>query len=230
MKWIDSFDFFLFDFDGLLVDTEPFHFAAYVIICRNRGFELNWDFDTFCQFAHTSPTGVKEAIYTEFPTLYIREPSWEVLYKEKCLAYQNLIQNHDIKMMPGAEEILRSVLDSQKRLCIVTHSLREYANKVREKIPILEEIPYWVTRKDYDLAKPAPDAYLKAIELLGKPGDRMVGFEDSKRGIQALKGAHVPAVLISTRDEKIQDESIPIFRTFLDIPETGPFNSSIIEY
>ncbi|MGD0665742.1 MAG: HAD hydrolase-like protein, partial [Rhabdochlamydiaceae bacterium] len=47
MDWTDKFDLFLFDFDGLLVDTEELHFKAYQMLCQGRGYKLPWDINRF---------------------------------------------------------------------------------------------------------------------------------------------------------------------------------------
>ena len=44
MNWISNYDLFLFDLDGLLVDTEKLHFEAYKRLCSRFGYELAWDF------------------------------------------------------------------------------------------------------------------------------------------------------------------------------------------
>ena len=92
MKWIHNYQLFLFDFDGLLVDTEPLHFKAYQEICRARGFSLDWDLKKFCWVAHTKASGMRDGLYTEFPELFTMEPRWEVLYQEKKDAYERLLK------------------------------------------------------------------------------------------------------------------------------------------
>ncbi|MBI3211630.1 MAG: HAD family phosphatase, partial [Simkania negevensis] len=83
MDWIERYELFLFDFDGLLVDTEPLHFEAYRKLCQERGFELEWDFKTFCKIAHAKASGTRDALYELFPDLFRQEPNWAILYAEK---------------------------------------------------------------------------------------------------------------------------------------------------
>ena len=98
--------------------------------------------------------------------------------------------------MPGVEAFLKELTIVRAKRCVAAHSSREQVASIKNALPILETIPMWVTREDYEDPKPAPDAYLKAMELLFDPGDRVVGFEDSLRGLQALQSAGAMPVLI----------------------------------
>ena len=69
MEWIKNYQLFLFDFDGLLVDTEHMHYKAYLLMCKNRGFELVWSFQDFTNIAHFNAVGLKENIYSTLPSL-----------------------------------------------------------------------------------------------------------------------------------------------------------------
>ncbi len=62
MKWIHDFQLFLFDFDGLLVDTEGLHYAAYVNIMAARGYRLDWSFAEYSQMAHLNSTADKPSL------------------------------------------------------------------------------------------------------------------------------------------------------------------------
>jgi beta-phosphoglucomutase len=193
MEWIRDFDFFLFDFDGLLVNTEHLHHAAYLHMMAARGYTLDWSFSTFCEIAHLHSTAIRERIYADFPDL---DPDWKALYSEKKKIYFQLIEAGKVDLMPGAEKLLLKLEREKKRCAVVTNSFLEQIQLIRSQWTVLEAIAHWVTREDYEKAKPSPESYLRAIELYGKPGDRIIGFEDSIRGLQALKGTLALPVLI----------------------------------
>ena len=191
MEWIHKFDLFLFDFDGLLVNTEELHFLSYREMCRKRGCVLSWSLEKFFEAAHFKSTGLKEAIYAEFPQLEKEEPKWEVLYAEKKNIYQNLLMQGKINLMPGVSPLLEALQKHDLRRCVVTNSLYEQVEVIKQQQSILQTIPLWITREDYKEAKPSPDGYKTAMAKLGKPGDQTIGFEDSTRGLQALISAKV---------------------------------------
>jgi len=198
MDWIDSYDLFLFDFDGLLVKTEHIHYQAYVNTLKNRGFDLGWSFQEFCQNAHLESTGLKEAIYAKFPDLQEQQPTWDIIYKEKKSAYLELLISSKIELMPGVEDLLLRLDRAKKNSCVVTNSVKEHTDLIVAQLPILKTISHWITREDYILPKPSSECYLRAIELYEKKGNGIIGFEDTIKGLKALIKTPAQPVLISS--------------------------------
>jgi len=196
MKWIDNFDLFLFDFDGLLVDTESLHLEAYRQLCQNHGFTLDWTLDKFFDTAHMSSEGIRLELQRLFPKM-TQETAWDILYSEKKKIYESLLQKGSLSLMPGVRPLLEALAQLEKKRCVVTNSTLTQTESIKRQIPLLQTIPHWFTRESYVNPKPAPDGYLKALEMLKAPGDRVIGFEDSMRGYESLKAAGVQtAVLI----------------------------------
>jgi len=200
MQWIHDYDLFLFDFDGLLVNTEALHHQAYQTMCAGRGFELNWSFPEYAEIAHTDAAALRRSIYKAFPELKSLEPRWDVLYKEKTEAYLRLLGSGKVELMPGAQALLKELAKRHKTMCVVTNSRWEMVEPVIDRNPALELIEHWVTREDYDQPKPSPECYKVAIERLLPGGGRVIGFEDSPRGLNALMGAEVESILITIID------------------------------
>lgn len=191
MEWIHRYQLFLFDFDGLLVNTEALHYKAYQRMCAQRGFYLNWSFERYSDAAHHHATGLRDQIYAEFPALHSQEPNWSILYEEKKQAFLQLIQEGNVPLMPGVEPLLLALQQADISRCVVTHSALPLIQTIRRQNPILDTIPHWITREDYTHPKPAPECYQTAIARLAKNGDHIIGFEDSPRGLNAL--LHTPA-------------------------------------
>ena len=206
MDWIYKYQLFLFDFDGLLVNTEHLHFEAYKQMLAARGCFIDWDFSQFCQLAHLNSEALKRAIYQKFPNL---DPSWSVLYEEKKQIYYSLISRGSISLMPGVEAMLLQLQSKKIPACVVTNSLHEQIALIRLQIPALQTIEHWITREDYEKPKPDPECYLKAIQLYGKKGDRIIGFEDSIRGLTALMQTPAQAVLVCSKDHPLLDSALP---------------------
>lgn len=229
MKWIKDFQLLLFDFDGLLVNTEPVHLQAYINICAKRGFKLDWDFQQYAQAAHTGGGALREAIYLKFPKLYEKEPQWEVLYEEKAAEYIDLIRRSPVDMMSGAQKLLEALEKAKIRRCVVTNSTKQQTDLIRAKIPVLDSIPHWITREDYLNKKPHPECYLRAIQLYGEKGDRIIGFEDTLKGLNALQGCPLQPVLICSSHHPqlsaVLSNEVLHFESFNQIPTekiTGP--------
>lgn len=193
MKWIHDFQLFLFDFDGLLVNTEHLHYQAYKNTLDDLGLTLTLNFGNFLELAHFNSSAWKEAIFVNHPEL---ESEWASVYKKKKESYLSLVASGQVELMPGAESLLKALHNANITHAVVTNSPIEQTKLIASKIPALETIPHWITREDYEKPKPSSECYLKAIELYGKKGDRIIGFEDSVRGLKALLGTPAVAVLI----------------------------------
>ena len=203
--FLSDYTGFFFDFDGLLVNTEHLHFEAYKQILTHYGFPFIWDFLTFCSIAHQSSEGLRHVITAHAPTL-IKEKGWETFYLEKQETYQILLETTQLYLMPGAAKMLEIVEKMKKPFCVVTNSTIKQVEKVKTCLPSLKKIPLWITREDYLKAKPAPDSYLKAIQLLQIEGKKL-GFEDSLRGIRALQKAKIDPILICPSDHPQMEEA-----------------------
>ncbi|MBU6384266.1 MAG: HAD family phosphatase [Verrucomicrobia bacterium] len=193
MQWIHAFDLFLFDFDGLLVNTEHLHYQAYLNMLTERGYQTHLSLSHFFQLAHLNSSAWREALYADIPDL---EPNWQKLYDEKSAHYERLICSGKVELMPGVEPLLRALEKADMRRCVVTNSRLPQVQLIRSQIAILQTLPKWVTREDYEKSKPSPECYFKAISLYGKTGDRIIGFEDSIRGLKALRQTPATAVII----------------------------------
>ncbi|MCF7806749.1 MAG: HAD family phosphatase [Simkaniaceae bacterium] len=218
-NWIQNFDLLCFDFDGLLVNTEDLHYEAYKIMLLKHGYHLPWSFQQYCLEAHLSTAILRNAVYGLFPDLEQREPSWETLRQEKQKIYQNLIEQHRLKLMPGVGDLLKRLHQFNANACVVTNSTHEQVDQIRKLLPELNLIKNWLTREDYTHSKPKPDGYLKALQLFLRKGGRAVGFEDTMKGVTALIGANIHPVLIrpGTYPPISITDDIVQYKTFLEI-------------
>lgn len=200
MDWLNSYQLFLFDFDGLLVDTERLHYQSYIQMCAQRGYVLDWDFPTYSKAAHHTATALRDQIYQKFPRLYQEEPDWSVLYREKKQCLLKLIDTTEISLLPGVENFLKILEEKKIKRCVVTHSPRELVHKIREKNQKLSTLSFWITREDYQHPKPSAESYQLAIDTYALQEDSVIGFEDSPRGFKALAKTRAQPVLVCPRD------------------------------
>lgn len=208
MDWIENYQLFLFDFDGLLVDTEPFHYASYMEMARRHGCPLNWDFQRFCLEAHSREMGFFHGMQREYPSVFERGLSREEMYAEKKKIYLEMLTEGRLKCMEGALPLIDALDEHGKRCAVVTNSQRAHIDIALKVLPRLQKIPLWITREDYITPKPSPEGYLKAIQILAKPGDRIIGFEDTIKGLKALIAADVESVLVCPPDLEAVKEAL----------------------
>lgn len=185
---------FLFDLDGLLVNSEPMHFTAFTNTAKNFGYEVPWDFRAYCHKAHVESLGLKKAFLELFPQAV---DVWPDLYHAVKLNFAKLIDTNPVALMPGVSDFLDLIISANKKLAVVTNSSTPMVLAIIAKQPLLKRIPLWITREDYLNAKPFPDGYLKALAELGISHTQACGFEDSPRGVKSLKAAFIKPFHIS---------------------------------
>jgi beta-phosphoglucomutase len=196
MPRVLDYQLFLFDFDGLLVNTEEIHYLAYKKMLEDNGFSFPWNFERYCQAAHYHPDALRLQIYEELPALKEKEPNWQVLYSQKREWMVKLVKNGAVELMPGAGKLLNTLAKANLKRCVVTHSPDELVMAIRNQNPVLNTIPYWITREDYTHPKPDPECYLKAIDRYAEKDDQIIAFEDTPRGIWALLKTRAKPILI----------------------------------
>lgn len=221
MRWIEKFQLFLFDFDGLLVNTEEYHFRAYKKMMADRGVDLTWDFSRYCQSAHYTTEKFRTDLFHDFPELAKQDPHWEHLYKEKQKAIKDLLHARTPDLMPGVVELLSELQKKGIAHCVVTHSPDELVSAIRHHHPVLNQIPYWITRHDYTHPKPNPECYELAISRYSKPTDQVIGFEDAPRGLQALLQTKAKPILVTEvpypEISDFKKQGVLVFRTLVHV-------------
>lgn len=121
-----------------------------------------------------------------------------MLYREKKACYAQILEEQGVELMPGVEALLTQLAERGVKRAVVTHSSAAQVALLRARHPILHSLPVWITREDYDHPKPAPDCYQRALARLAGEKDRIIGFEDSPRGLRALLGTTAEGVLVTT--------------------------------
>jgi HAD superfamily hydrolase (TIGR01509 family) len=196
-NWVDHFDLFLLDFDGLLVNTEQLHYNAYKKMVESLGFVFPIDFMTYLSGAHISQEELKNLIYNHCRGLQEQYPDFKELRAIKQKFYLEWLQTGQLKLMKGVAPFLMELHRKKKRSCIVTNSPKEQVQRAQQQIPELHLIEHLVAREDYTHPKPDGECYRLAAKLYGRPHDRIIGFEDSHKGVLALKHAAIFAVEIN---------------------------------
>ncbi len=226
MQWVQEYQLFLFDFDGLLVNTEEIHFMAYQKMCSDRGFYLPWDYEQYCLAAHYDQETLRTKIFAAVPLLPLQEKNWDLLYAEKKQALEELLTDGAVHLMPGAARLLKCLHEAGINHCVVTNSTKPQIDIIRKKIPELLTIPHWFTRETYTHAKPDPECYLNAIRMVGEGAKNIIGFEDTPRGLRALLQTPVKSVLISAvhypEVAEFESRGVSHFSSLTDLADNRP--------
>ncbi len=183
----------LFDLDGLIIDTEPIHFLAFREFMRGYGVEL------------TEAIMPRFIGYNELDNIRVlkeehrlTEPLEDLVLKRRAI-YAHLLETEDIPVLPGFWELTdharrrglkQAVVSSSVRPQVEAPLRRLFAQRREERDP-LRYFDAIVSGDDVAFAKPAPDIYLRARDLLGLAGDECLAFEDTPAGVKSAAFAGV---------------------------------------
>jgi HAD superfamily hydrolase (TIGR01509 family) len=181
----------LFDFDGLIIDTETPSRAGWEWLYREHGHELPLD-------AWATLIGT---IGAEFePMAHLEElvgaPLDREALNERRYAHEmSLIEAEELR--PGIASYLADSERLGLRRAIVSSSTRRWVDSHLER---LERAVGWDAIVTADLdesrAKPRPDLYLEALDRLAIDSSEAIAFEDSPNGVRAAKAAGVACVAV----------------------------------
>jgi beta-phosphoglucomutase len=187
-----NWDALLFDFDGVLADTEPLHFACWSEIVQPFGIQLDWDYYQKQCVGVTDRSMVERLAAGKIPPV---NPD-EILsqYPRK----KDMFRAHLEHSPPFLPETLALVRELRKyyKLAVVTSSGRTEIEPALKRAGILHLFETLVCGKEVPNSKPAPDPYLRAAELLR--ASRPLVVEDSNAGVASGIAAGFEVLRVST--------------------------------
>jgi beta-phosphoglucomutase len=183
----------VFDFDGVIADSEVLHLRAYQQVLAPFGISLPRA-EYYATYLGFDDDGVFRRIGAAH--------GWDTddetvagLIAEKSRTFDALESEADI-LFPGALQCIERLAHAMP-LGIASGALRPEIEHVLRRARVLDRFRFIVASGDTPRSKPAPDPYRKAAELHGLPPERCVAIEDSRWGIASAKDAGLACVGIT---------------------------------
>jgi HAD superfamily hydrolase (TIGR01509 family) len=182
----------LFDFDGVIVNSEPLHFAAMRDVLAKEQIFMDEE-EYYKELIGFDDRGaIRHAFFTRKREL---EPKDLLrLATRKMEATRELIESREYHALPGVEETVRG-LWRHYPLAICSGALREEIELMLEGVNLRDCFRVIVAAEDVSQGKPHPEGYLKTAKLLGEaakmkltPKDCLV-VEDAPTVIKSVKAA-----------------------------------------
>ncbi len=184
----------LFDMDGVLFDSMPYHAEAWHTVMERNGFNLSREE----AYMHEGRTGAG-TINIVCKRQYGREASEEEIeriYHEKSELFNTYPQPAP---MPGALELLKKIKSEGLTAVVVTGSgQRSLLDRLERHYPGCFNSEYMVTAFDVKHGKPNPEPYLMALKKAGIKADEAVVIENAPLGVQAGVAAGIFTIAVNT--------------------------------
>ena len=183
----------IFDFDGLILDTETPEVLVWQSIYREHGFELpvnEWEktiggygISTFDAAEHLALLSQGRLEPASMRTRYRRESDLLI---------------HASEIMPGVVNLIEQAREQGVQVAIGSSSPHSWVDTHAKRLGIFHYFKHIICQDDVapGRTKPNPDIYLKALEVLKIQNTEAVVFEDSLNGVEAARRAKIFVVAV----------------------------------
>ena len=210
----------IFDFDGVIVDTEPLHLNAFQKVLRDEGIELSSE-DYYSKYlAYDDKTFFYKSL-NDFGKYQGQNQITELIDKKS--KYFDKIVESNLVVFDGVADFIKSIVDGF-RIAIGSGALRNEIETILHHIGLSKYFEFIVSADEVEMCKPNPEVFLKVLMRFNKTSDSEISgheclvFEDSVHGIIAAKEAGMKCIAIanSCSADKLKSADL-VVNSFKDI-------------
>lgn len=192
----------IFDMDGVLVDSEPFHVQNEKLMFSRLGLHISDE--EHARYMGTATDVMWEQIIRERKlSLDVVETTLQTIQQE--IPYFQSLEKID--PMPGLVNLLEKLQKLGIPMAVASSSDKAIIDIILEKSGLRKYFEHAVSSSEIGKSKPEPDVFLHAAKLLGVAPENCLVFEDSKNGIKAAKAAGMVCIAYSGCNSGNQNQS-----------------------
>ena len=202
---------FIFDLDGVIVDTAKYHFLAWKNLANSIGIDFSHAQNE--QLKGVSRQRSLEKILA-WGNQTLSDTDFQDLMGKKNSEYLKYIATMDrSELLPEVERTIHFLIEMNQYVTLGSAS--KNARPILEKTNLIEAFDAIVDGNDVSEAKPNPEVFLKAAQLTNTQPNHCIVFEDSVAGIQAANAAGM--ISIGIGNESVLNEAVHNFTNFTEI-------------
>ena len=190
---------FIFDFDGVVVDTEKYHYLSWVAAAAHVGYDLNWQ--EYLPLKSTGNTEITQYICDHCGKKVSGE-LFQTMRNTKLTEFDRLVTDlSEADVLPGIRQFLTWLNEQGVKAAVASSS--NTSSGLAKRFDLVKHFEAVIDGNMKLPRKPAPDTFLLAAEMLGADPADCIVFEDSLAGIEAACNAGMPVVAVGgIRSEK----------------------------
>ena len=193
--WRPSKKTFLWDMDGVITDSGPFHLAAWQETFSRRGF--NFSKEDFTEFFGTRNDFIIRSVLGE----ELPQEDVASMVEEKEENFRRKIKGN-IKPLPGVMKLLHAIKKGNFKLALASSAPKENIDLVNSELNLESYFDYIISGREVAKSKPSPQIYLLAAQKLGAEPKDCVVIEDSPFGVKAAKAAGMRCLAVANTHPK----------------------------
>jgi len=207
---------FLFDMDGTLIDSMPFHNRSWLEVLSM--FQIQLTVDELEKYNRGTITEVISRILHDFHS----DADVEEIAMKKEALFRKIYRPH-IHCIEGLRSFLSQSRTLGIRAALVTSAQRQNIDFVLDSLTIRSYFDVVIGDEEVVRGKPDPQAYLLAAEQLGIAPSNCIVFEDAPSGIEAARRAGMKCIVIATSLDEPAVTNLPtVIHTIRDYTRLNP--------
>ena len=199
-RLFDTAQMIIFDFDGVLADSEKYHFMSYRDVFARHGHHIDeTEYYKYWTSLGHGARGEIERHGLDLDPVRIRD--------EKRPIFSEYCRDGSITLFEEAAEVARRLSDAGKSLTIASGSTRPDIEAILGNAGIGDIFEEIVGSDTVVAIKPAPDIFLAVLDATGREPWECLVIEDAEKGMEAAITAQIPVVVVKTKETRTFDFS-----------------------
>lgn len=180
----------IFDFDGLILDTESSLFESWQEIFREHGLAIPLDDWAKMLGQSSDPPEAYRFLETKLDKVVDR------LALRERRTHRELAMLQDQPTLPGVRELINEAKERDFALAVASSSEHDWVDTHLKRLDLMGYFDVVICSDDVSLTKPAPDLYIRALHDLGISSKHAIALEDSEHGVNAARAAGLVCIAV----------------------------------
>jgi beta-phosphoglucomutase len=190
----------IFDMDGVIVDTEPVHYYAYMQHFKHL--EIDVPQEMYTTFTGNSTKNVYQRVKDTFNL----DHEVELLVNRKRELFNDAFDSKaDLELLPGVEDLIKDLHSNGIQLMLASSSAKITIERVFNRFGLHKYFSHIVSGEDFPKSKPHPAIFEHAASLSTAPKEECIVIEDSTNGVAAAKAAGLYCIGYISENSKGQE-------------------------
>ena len=185
----------IWDMDGVIADTAPYHFKAWQEVFQKRGVTFT-EKDFWRLFGQRNDSIIGKVLGKKVPQAEI-----ETIANEKEESFRRRVRQN-LKPFPGVVDLMKSLHMNGFRMALASSAPIENIELIIRGLGINDCFQSIVSGKDVILGKPDPQTFLLAAKKLGVKPKNCIVIEDAIAGVTAAKRAGMRCIAVANTNPK----------------------------
>ena len=201
----------IFDLDGTLVDSLPYHHESWRIFFKNNNIEEN-DFSEIIK--EYKGGGTLELMNSVFGDIYTRD-ELKKMSNDKEVIFRDIYKSK-IYPIEGLNKFLDNLKENNILLSIGSNAIRKNVLMTIQELGITNYFSSIICGDEVSRGKPDPEMYLKTLSNLKVSKNECIIFEDSIEGVEAARNADIKVIGVTSSQSSEKLKSVGAFKTISD--------------